>query len=128
MKISSQIVMNPDSTYPVIIKPYKFDVSQFGEKERKKLEFEIFNVSSQDLAVKLVDMPVDMFRLKLPKKVKAGKSEKGTIEILDEYISEEFEKSLTIELDDDALTRFTVPVKRTIRIPGAGKTTAHSKK
>lgn len=128
VKISSEIIMNPDSTYPIIIKPYKFDVSQFGEKERKKLEFEIFNVSSQDLAIKLLDMPANMFKLKLPKKVKAGKSEKGTIEILDEYVSEEFEKSLTVELSDDAMTRFTVPVKRTIRIPGAGKSSEHSKK
>jgi hypothetical protein len=118
--------MNPDSTYPIIIKPYKFDISQFGEKPRKRLEFEIFNVSERDLEIKLVDMPFNMFEIKLPKKVKAGKSEKGKIEILEEYISNEFEKSLTLELNDEAVTRFTVPVKRTLRIPGAGKTSQHS--
>ncbi len=118
VKISAEVIMNPDSTYPVIIKPYKFDISQFGEKERKKLEFEITNRSEDDLNVKLVDMPYNMFKLKLPKSVKAGKTEKGQIEILDDYVSQEFEKSLTIELDDKTTSRFTVPVKRTLRIPG----------
>ncbi len=63
-------------------------------------------------------MPAGMFKLELPKKVKAGKTEKGKIEILDEYISEEFKKSITIELTDNSQTRFTIPVYRTIRIPG----------
>lgn len=64
-------------------------------------------------------MPADMFKIKLPKSVKAGKSSKGKIEILDDYVSEEFEKSITIELSDEVGTRFTIPVKRNIRIPGA---------
>lgn len=118
---------NPDSTYPITIKPYKFNISQFGEKERKKLEFKITNNSDEDVELKLVDMPEGMFKLKLPKKVKAGKTEKGKIEIRDEFVSQEFKKSITIELNDNALSRFTIPVERTIRIPGK-KSSEHSKK
>jgi len=117
--IKCDIITNPDSTYPIIINPYKFDISQFGEKERKKLEFEIANISSQDLSVKLVDMPPEMFVVKMPKDVKAGKSAKGQIELMTEYVSIEFEKSITIQLSDSSSSRFTIPVKRTIRIPGA---------
>nr|MBN2277056.1 hypothetical protein [candidate division Zixibacteria bacterium] len=118
VKISAEVITNPDSTYPIIIKPYKFDISQFGEKERRKLEFELINMSENDLEVSLIDMPVNMFKVKMPKKVKAGKTEKGEIELFDKYVTDEFQKSLTIELSDKNKTRFTIPVKRTIRIPG----------
>jgi hypothetical protein len=63
-------------------------------------------------------MPEGMFRLKLPKKVNAGSTEKGKIEILKDYLPQEFEKSITIELNDKALSRFTIPVKRQIRVLG----------
>ena len=72
-------------------------------------------------------MPENMFKLKLPKKVKAGKTEKGKIEILDDFVSQEFKKSITIELTDKATSRFTIPVERTIRIPGQ-RSKEHSKK
>ncbi|PKK82259.1 MAG: hypothetical protein CVT49_14640 [candidate division Zixibacteria bacterium HGW-Zixibacteria-1] len=119
MKISADVITNPDSTYPVTIYPYKFDVSQFGEAVRKSLEFEIANVSDKDLDIQLIDMPANMFKLKMPKRIKAGSREKGKIELMDEYLSEEFEKSITIQVSDETSSRFTIPVKRVIRIPGS---------
>jgi len=127
VKIKADVITNPDSTFPVIIKPYKFDISQFGEKERKKLKFEITNVSDNELNIQLIDMPIGMFKVKMPDKVKAGKSEEGELELLDDYVDQEFEKSITIQLSDKNMTRFTIPVKRTIRIPGQ-KPGAHSSK
>lgn len=127
VKISSEVIPNPDSTYPIVIYPYKFDISQFGEAERRTLEFDITNVSDQDLEISLIDMPQDMFKLKMPKQIKAGKKESGKIEIMDDFITEEFEKSITLQVSDESLTRFTVPVKRTIRIPGGGLTKKSSK-
>jgi hypothetical protein len=121
VQIVTDVVTNPDSTYPVIIKPYKFDISQFGEKERNTLDFVIQNVSDIELDVKLVDMPTGMFKLVLPKKIKPGESGKGKITVMKEFVGKEFEKSLTIELNDKLNTRFTIPLKRTIRIPGAAQ-------
>ncbi len=118
VQIKSEVVTNPDSTYPIRISPYKFDVSQFGDKVVTERKFVIENVSDQDLEIKLVDMPYGMFKLELPKKVKAGKTEGGKIVIFDEWLKEEFEKSVTIELNDEKNSRFTIPVKRTIRVPG----------
>ncbi len=123
VQIKSNIYTNPDSTYPVTLKPYKWDISQYGEKERTKLTYEITNVSDQDLDLALVDTPAGMFKVNLPKRIKAGQTEKGTVEVLGEYVSKEFEKSVTVEFSDAAKTRFTIPVKRTIRIPGAAAST-----
>jgi len=118
VQITANIYTDPDSTKPITIKPYKFDISQYGERERNKLEFEITNVSDEELKVALVDMPIGMFKVELPNKIKPGKTEKGKIELTKEYLAEEFEKSITIELNDQDKTRFTIPVKRLIRIPG----------
>ena len=63
-------------------------------------------------------MPAGMFKVSLPKKVKPGKTVKGKIELLDDVVSKEFQKSITIEFSGKETTRFTVPVKRVIRIPG----------
>ena len=119
MKISADVIANPDSTYPITIYPYKFDVSQFGEAVRKSLEFEIANLSDKDLDIELIDMPYNMFKLKMPKRVKAGSKEKGRIEVMDEYLPQEFEKSITIQVSDENSSRFTIPVKRVLRIPGS---------
>lgn len=86
------------------------------------MDFTIQNVSDLDLELALIDMPANMFKVTLPKKIKAGEIAKGKFALQKEYIPKEFEKSITIELSDNAKTRFTVPVKRTIRIPGAPQT------
>ena len=120
-------MVNPDSTYPAVIMPYKFNISQYGEAKRDELSFEIRNVSDSDFVIKLVDMPEGLFEVKLPKKVKAGKTEKGKLTLTGSGIEREFEKSITIELSDKALSRFTIPVKRQIRIPGLKAEAGHSK-
>jgi len=115
VNFTAEVVTNPQETYPIKISPYKFDISQFGEKERSKLEFKIENVSESDVNVSLIDMDDKYFKVKLPSKIKAGGTESGEVEIYDEYINSEFEKSITIELNDPDHSRFTIPVKRTIR-------------
>ena len=114
------MVVRPDSTFPVIIKPYKLDVSQFGEKVRDEMSFTITNVSEQDLTPTLVSWPPSMLEVvELPKKIEAGKSAEGRIKIREDKLSESFEKSFTFELNDESKSRFTVPVKRKVKNPRA---------
>ena len=126
VQIVSHIVERPDSTYPVIIRPYKLDLSQFTQKVRDKITFEIKNVSDMDLDISLISAPHGLFELDMPKSVKAGGEIKGTLKLKKDAISESFEKSFTIELNDEKKSRFTVPIKRTVRIAGvpAAKTTS----
>ncbi|UCD17453.1 MAG: DUF1573 domain-containing protein [Candidatus Zixiibacteriota bacterium] len=119
VSFTAEVVPNPEETYPIIISPYTFDISQFNEKERENLNFTITNVSEEDLEISLIDIAPNMFKVKLPRKIRVGKTEKGKIEILDEYRDHEFEKSMTIELSDKAKSRFTIPIKRKIRVSGA---------
>ena len=127
VQIVTHVVERPDSTYPVIIRPYKLDLSQFTQKVRDKITFEVKNVSDMDLDISLVAVPNGLFELDMPKKVKAGGEIKGTLKLKKEAIGESFEKSFTIELNDDKQSRFTIPIKRTVRIAGTPAKGAVSK-
>lgn len=115
VQISAMVTPRPDSTYPIVISPYKVDMSQFTKKKVDKKTFEITNVSDEDVKIKLVAYANEYFEVKLPKSVEAGETEEGEVKIPEEYLEKSFAKSFTIELDDEKTSRYTVPVKRTVR-------------
>jgi len=119
--IHSNVVRRPDSTQPVVIKPYKLDISQFGDKPRDEMAFTITNVSGNDLNVRLIDLPGDLFEITLVEKIVAGGTVQGLLKLHPDALETPFEKSFTIECDDETATRFTIPVKRAVKMPGASK-------
>lgn len=119
--IHSNVVRRPDSTQPVTIKPYKLDISQFGEKTRDEMAFTVTNVSDSDLKVRLIDLPKDIFEVTLAESIPAGKTAEGLLRLRPDAVNMSFEKSFTLECDDQASSRFTVPVKRSVKTPGASK-------
>jgi hypothetical protein len=112
VRIESHVIDRPDSTYPLIINPYKLDLSQGGGKIVDKIEFNIRNVSDKELNLKLVSVASDFFELDLPESIGPGQTEKGKLTLLKSVLEQSFEKSFTIEVNDDKKSRFTVPVKR----------------
>ncbi len=118
LQFTANVYSDRNSTEPIFIDPNPFDISQFGEKPRTKMEFDITNKSANELEISIIDYPKSMLKVDFPKKIGAGKTEKGKIEIVKIFENVEFEKSITIQLNDEIQTRFTIPVKRVIRIPG----------
>lgn len=118
--IKCTVVPRPDSTYPAIIEPYKIDLSQFTEKKVDRKEFEIRNVSDQPLDVTLIYSAPGYMEVDLPSTIEPGQSGSGEVVISEDALDESFEKSFTIQLSDEAQTRFTIPVKRTVRTPPPG--------
>ena len=112
VSITVNVVTRPDSTYPLIMRPYKIDLSQLGSKVIDKMSFEIKNVSDEDLKLKLVSYASEYFEVDLPKKVKAGETKKARVKLRKEVLGKSFDKSFTIELNDEVQSRFTIPVKR----------------
>ena len=117
VSFTAQVVPQSDSTYPIIITPFLLDLSQTGEKARDAIEFRIANVSDSDLDISLIDLPEGYFDLKLPTSVEAGETVQGYLKLREDVTEVSFEKSITIELDDELSTRFTIPVKRTSQSP-----------
>lgn len=117
VSIETIVVVHPDSTYPVIIEPYKVDLSQFSDKKVDKREFEISNVSNEKLDLTLIAFPLGLMEIDLPKSIDPGETVSGKVVLNDEALARSFNKSFTFELGDENRTRFTVPVKRTLRQP-----------
>jgi len=113
----ADIMARPDSSYPIQIKPYKLDISQFGEKVRDEMKFTISNVSDHDLEVTLVAGLGQLGTVELPKSIGAGKTASATVKLSKKGVEEDFEKSFTLSLSDESKSRFTVPIKRTVKSP-----------
>ncbi len=104
------------------MKPYKLDLSQFTEKQVERKKFRITNASDQRVQLKLVSSAPEFFDVELPKSIAAGEMLEGEVILTDKAMEESFAKSLTIETDDVNKTRFTLPVKRTLRKPATAST------
>jgi hypothetical protein len=118
VQIDCEVMLRPDSTYPVIIKPYKLDISQFGEKVRDQMKFSISNVSDKPFELSVVSAPTELLVATVPKRIEAGQSVEASVKLQPDALTKEFEKSITIQLSDEKSTRFTIPVKRALRLPG----------
>jgi len=125
VRIEATVVARPDSTYPLIISPYKLDLSQGTDKIIDRIEFNIKNVSDAKLELHLVSVAGDFFEVELPKSIDAGSSAKGKLKLLKTSIEQSFEKSFTIEVNNQAKSRFTVPVKRTLKDTTQASKTNH---
>lgn len=115
VQIIATVVARPDSTYPAIMRPYKLDLSQFTEKVRDEMEFSIFNVSDKPIQLTMIAGDDEFFKVELPKSIPAGANATGKLKLTDKGTADNFEKSFTFEVNDETKSRFTVPVKRTIR-------------
>jgi hypothetical protein len=113
--VIADVLQRPDSTYPVIIRPYKLDISQFGEKVRDRMKFTISNVSDKEVQINLIAGLPKHAEISLPKKIGAGQSGSGEVRLLPAALEQSFEKSFTFEVKADSSVRFTVPIKRSVK-------------
>ena len=120
--IHANCVQRPDSTYPVVVKPYKLDISQFGERVRDRMNFTITNVSEEDVTLSLLAGMPGYATISLPAMIKAGQSGRGEIILNPGVLDKNLEKSFTFEAGGEVKARFTVPVKRSVKKPAATST------
>lgn len=111
-QIKVNIFTNPDSTFPITIKPPKITFPDTGETVITEYYFSITNVSQQNLRPIVAGYPKALISVTLPKTIPAGQSAEGSIRLHEAAQRKGFEKSVTIQLDDAANTRFTIPVTR----------------
>lgn len=110
--IKATVLQQPDSTYPITIKPYKLNVSKLDSFDIDDAVFTVTNVSDADLGVTVVSQPPGYFKIDIPGKIKAGEKAECLLTVNPEYLADAFDKSITLELDDASKTRFTIPVVR----------------
>ena len=110
VSIKTYVVSKPDSTFPVVLKPFKFDLIGSSDTTPVQLQFTITSVSRQSLTPRLVSAPKSLLSVSLPELIPPGGSGQATVTIKRTGMKETFEKSITLEFDDEAKSRFTVPV------------------
>jgi len=124
VQITSSVVRRPDSTFPLIIRPYKLDLSQFAERVRDQIKFKITNVSDSTIDLSLIAQPSELMDVTLPKTIAPGQTAEGLAKLKKGAVSKTFSTSFTLEANDASKSRFTIPIKREIRLPGQAADTA----
>lgn len=124
VSITCNVTDRPDSTFPLVVKPYKLDLSQFGERVRDQIKFTITNMSDKELEITKVYVPDGYGTLTCPAKVGAKATVEGSFKLSKAGLAKPFEQSFTIEVNDEQKNRFTIPIKREVRVPGQDSTAA----
>ena len=126
MKFYANLITDTKADMPLQISPLPIDVSQFSATPRRSSSFLIENRGGQDLNITLVDGNNKSFKIDLPGKVKAGESVEGKIEVKEDMLSKEFGESFTIQIDNPEKQRYSIPVKRMVRIKSGDAASASS--
>ncbi|MCP4686060.1 MAG: hypothetical protein GY867_11545, partial [bacterium] len=97
---------------PLDVRPGVLDVSQFGEKTRRRARFHIENRTDNEMKLIVTDSTGKSFDLKMPGKVGAGETVEGLVTVHEDQVKEDFEESLTFRALGPGESSYTVPVKR----------------
>jgi hypothetical protein len=116
LNLYANVLMVKDDPGILSIKPHLLDVSQFGDKQRRKAKFLIENTKDEDVTLGLIDGSGKGFEIRLPDKIKAGETVEGQIIVDEDRIESSFEESITFELDDVLRSRYTLPIERKYRL------------
>ncbi len=129
MSIFAEILTDPESALPVVLRPARLDVSQFTVQPRRRATFEIVNKSSEPLKISPVDTVYKSFTIELPSKIGAGETVKGTVIVKKSEIEKSFRESFTFEvLGSESRDRYTLPIERIYRIKETNPTTTSTGK
>jgi len=117
LHFEANVAIRPDSTYPVILSPYKLEFPTEPGKKVDGMKFTITNVSDKPLDLSLVSWPRGMVTVDLPRSVGAKKSVQASVKLTEAAAGQNFEKCVTFQMSDEAKTRFTIPVTRVVQLP-----------
>jgi len=118
VSIQADVKTEPYSNFPVQVSP---DILEFSPRmviAKSQMEVEIKNTTSEDLDLRIVDLPSDFIEGELSgSTLRPSHEVKLRLGLKDGSRKEIFAKSITLELGDQDSSRFTVPV-RSKRLPG----------
>ncbi|MBU0985024.1 MAG: DUF1573 domain-containing protein [candidate division Zixibacteria bacterium] len=117
LQILSEVVLDPEADPTLVVRPDRVDVSQFGEKSRRRARFHLENRSDHDLNLQVADSSFKSFELEIPGKIKAGETVEGLVTVRKELVNTEFEESITLEVTGVDRNIYSIMVQRRLR-PG----------
>jgi hypothetical protein len=110
--IQADVKAEPYSDFPVRVSP---DILEFSPRmviAKSQMEVVIKNTTSEDLDLRIVDLPSGFIQGELSDStLRPSQEVKLRLELRDGSKKEIFAKSITLELGDQDSSRFTVPVR-----------------
>lgn len=111
--ITLQIMINPDSTEPLVMTPHLLDPSPVGDTIPDSCSYTMRNVTDQQVQMSVVSTEPDLFSFTVPRSIGGGGEYAGVLHLTDEGKAGSFHKSVTFEGTVGAVsTRFTIGVFR----------------
>lgn len=114
MQLEGQVTHWPDSLYPLLVKPYRFEFGRTSQKDIDSIAFRIINKSNKETSVELLSKIPAECQLELPTTVPANSESTGYIKLKPEFRETEFKSCLTFLAPELSKTRVTVPIRRKI--------------
>lgn len=119
LQIIANIVKSPDSTKPLVLEPMAIELDSIRpDNPDKDWKFKVAmrNVGTEKVKAHQVCGPEGLFEIKIDEKgINPGEERFIEFEFGGEILDEMFSKSLTIQLDDSAGTRYTIPINKARR-------------
>ncbi len=112
LNIHARVLTKDDGPGPLEVRPEVLDVSQFGEKPRRRARFHIENRTDDDMRLVVTDSTGKSFDIKLPGKVGAGETVEGIVTVHEDRVKDDFDESVTFRAFGPAEGSYTLPVKR----------------
>jgi hypothetical protein len=109
LSLSTEVYVEADSTHPVLLTPHEIN---FNEDNRDdKIKIKVRNQTPENLRMQLVSYPRGVLEVDVSdKEIKPDHDRDIKVKIDHDFKGDDFKKSFTIELNDAAKTRYTIPV------------------
>lgn len=114
LNIYARVLTENDDPGPLEVRPEALDVSQFGEKTRRRARFHIENRTDNDMKLVVTDSSGKSFDVKLPDKVGAGETVEAIITVHEDKVGDDFDESMTFRAFGPEESSYTLPVKRRV--------------
>ncbi|MBI5265837.1 MAG: DUF1573 domain-containing protein [candidate division Zixibacteria bacterium] len=115
--IQSEILVQPETATPLIVQPWRVDVSQFTVQPRRRSVFQIVNKSDRELELRVADTAFKSFSVQLPTRIAPSATAQGVVIVNKDRIKTAFKESFTFRVRGGGTSDFyTVPVERLYRI------------
>lgn len=113
-------VKNVDSLTPFTVSPPLVNLDSLKDQAMAgSLELQVKNTGTEPLTFKLISSPDDWFAINVPAgSIAPGANESIRVHMIKAVGDEAMNKSFTIEASDSAMTRYTVPIQKSLR-PGS---------
>ena len=122
--VASFVIPRPDSARPLVLEPFKLDLSQFGDEVRDRVTFSIVNTTNDQFELVVIDGVEEYGTLTLPEKIEPGDTVEAQLVLKPEMLGKDLAESFTFQVDDKFRTRYTVPVRRKLKDPRVGELVA----